>query len=80
MTSSLIEGILGLIFRCIIGILCFYTGEIIISILTAGKKKPRWDYSPDASVTKFYVLAEISTWIGFVFWIFTIGFIVSVMI
>ncbi len=80
MTSSLIEGIIWVIFRCIIEILCFYTGEIIISILTARKKKPRWDYSSDASVTKFYVLTEISTWIGFVFWIFIIGFIANVMI
>jgi len=79
MISSLIEGIFGFVFRCIIEILCFYTGEIIISILTAGKRKPRWDYYSDVSVTKFYIFTEISVWIGFVFWIFTVGFIARVL-
>jgi hypothetical protein len=64
MISALVEIIIKFVFRCIVEVLCFYTGEIILSMLTAGIKKPRWNYYSDASVTKFYIPTEISVWIG----------------
>jgi hypothetical protein len=75
MLSDIIEGILKFIFRVFAEIICFYTGEIILYILTFGRKKPRWDYYLNASPTKFIILTEISFWIGFFFWIFLIGWI-----
>lgn len=80
MVNSIIEGILEFIFRFIIEIICFYTGEVIISLVTLSKKKPRWNYYTDDSATKFIILTEISVWIGIVFWIFIIGFIVKTLI
>lgn len=79
MVHSIIEGILEFIFRFIIEIICFYTGEIIISLVTLSKKKPRWNYYTDVSTTKFIILTEISVWIGIAFWIFIIGFITKTL-
>jgi hypothetical protein len=75
MLSDVVEGILEFLFHVFIEIICFYTGEIILYLLTLGKKKPRWDYYTGASPTKFVIMTEISVWIGFAFWILTIGFI-----
>jgi hypothetical protein len=75
MLSDIIEGILKFLFRVFAEIICFYTGEIILYILTFCRKKPRWDYYLNASPTKFIILTEISFWIGFFFWIFLIGWI-----
>lgn len=75
MLSDIIEGMFKFIFRVIVEILCFYTGEIILYTLTLGRKKPRWNYYLDASPSKFIILTEISFWIGFFFWIFLIGWI-----
>ena len=47
----------------------FYTGEIVLFILTFGKKKPRWKYYTDKSASKFIIFTQISLWIGFAFWL-----------
>ena len=79
MIGDVIEGILGFIvefiFRCVIEIACFCTGEIVLFVVTIGNKKPRWDYYHDESVTKWMLMTELSTWVGMAFWIFTIGFV-----
>ena len=80
MLSDVVEGILEFIFHLFIEVVCFYTGEIILYLLTIGKKKPRWDYYVEASPTKFVIMTEISVWIGMAFWIFTIGFIARALI
>lgn len=78
MIGSVIEGILEFIiesiFRLIIEIICFYTGEIILFTVTAGNRKPRWDYYSGESVTRWILMTELSTCIGIFFWILTIGF------
>jgi len=79
MISPVIEGvfevIIEFIFRTIVEIVCFYTGEMILSVVTIGNKKPRWDYYSGESVTKWMLMTDLSTCIGIVFWIFTIGFV-----
>jgi hypothetical protein len=80
MLSDVVEGIFEFIFHFFIEVVCFYSGEIILSLLTIGKKKPRWDYYAEASPSKFVIMTEISVWIGMVFWIFTIGFIARALI
>jgi hypothetical protein len=67
MLSDVVEGILEFIFHLFIEVVCFYTGEIILSLLKIGKKKPRWDYYVEASPTKFVIMTEISVWIGMPF-------------
>lgn len=78
MVSDIAEGILGiileLIFRIIIEVLFFYTGEIILSVLTLGRKTIQWDYYSDASVTKWMLITELSTWVGFTFWLLLFAF------
>jgi hypothetical protein len=84
MIGSVIEGILEFIieftFRLIIEIICFYTGEMILYVVTIGNRKPRWDYYSDESVTKWMLMTELSTCIGIFFWIFTIGFVARLFI
>ena len=75
MISEVIEGILEFIFRLFVEIVCFYTGEVVLTVVTIGQKKPRWDYYSNESITKWMLMTELSTWAGAAFWIFTIGFI-----
>ena len=72
MLDDVVEGILKFIFHIFIEIICFYTGEIILFIITFGHKKPRWDYYKDVSASKWVILTEISFWIGAAFWIMLI--------
>ena len=78
MVSDIVEGvfefIIECIFRLIIEILFFYTGEIILSAITLGKKNVKWNYYSEASVTKWMLMTELSTWVGFAFWLASIGF------
>ena len=69
MLDDVVGGILQFIFHIFIEIICFYTGEIIVFIITFGHKKPRWDYYSDVSLSKWIILTEISFWIGAAFWI-----------
>ncbi len=70
MLSDIVEGILKFLFHIFFEIICFYTGEIILYVLTGGRKKPRWNYYSTVSPSKFVIFTEISEWIGIVFWIF----------
>lgn len=69
MLDDVVEGILEFIFYLFIEIICFYTGEIILFIITIGRRKPRWGYHRDDSLSKRVILSEISFWLGAVFWI-----------
>jgi hypothetical protein len=79
MLDDIAEGIIKFVFQIIIEIICFYTGEIILFILTFGYKKPRWDYYSDASLPKWIILTEISFWIGALFWVLIAIWIISLI-
>jgi hypothetical protein len=69
MVNSIVENIIEFIFQLIFEVLFFYTGEIVLYVISFTKKKPRWDFYEKASATKFVLLTELSVWIGIVFWI-----------
>lgn len=73
--EDVVEGIIRFVFHLIVEVVFFYTGELILYVLTLGRKKPRWDYYSRESPFRWAVLTEISWWIGFVVWVFTIGWI-----
>ena len=73
--KTIIRGISRFFIEIIIEFVFFYTGEIVLFIVTFGRKKPRWDYYADESGSKWVLLTEISTWIGIAFWIFLVVFI-----
>lgn len=56
-------------------ILFFYTGEILLFIVTFGHKKPRWDYYTNERGSKFVIFSELSEWIGILFW-FSVAFLI----
>jgi hypothetical protein len=74
--SDIVEGVIEFTFRVFIEIVLFYSGEIVLYVLSGGRRKPRWDYYTDESITKWMLFAEISVWIGFTFWILIIVLIV----
>ena len=71
--EDVVEGIIRFVFHLIVEVVFFYTGEIILYVLTLGRKVPRWDFYSRESPFRWAVLTEISWWIGFLFWVFTIG-------
>ena len=44
------------------------TGEILLYVLTFGRRKPRWPYEGHDSAVLLELLYEGSTWLGFLFW------------
>lgn len=56
-------------------VILFYTGELILTVLTLGKRKPRWDYFADESPPKFILYTDLSVLVGFVAWMSLLWFI-----
>jgi hypothetical protein len=67
--KTIFKGILRFLFELIVEFFFFYTGEIVLFILTFEKRKPRWNYYADESPSKWAILTELSTWIGIAFWL-----------
>lgn len=42
--EDVVEGIIRFVFHLIVEVVFFYTGEIILYVLTLGRKGPRWDF------------------------------------
>ena len=66
---NLARGIGYFIYYALIEVICYPTGEIVLYILSFGKKKPRWDYYLNDKPSKFVILTEISVWVGIFFWV-----------
>jgi hypothetical protein len=70
--SDLIFGILKFILKLLISIVFFYlfffTGEMILKLITLGKKKINWDCYAYESTIKWFILTDISSYIGAIFW------------
>ena len=80
MVKTIFKGILRFLFALIVEFFLFYTGEIVLFILTFGKKKPRWNYYADESPSKWAILTELSTWIGIAFWLLIVWLVNRVFI
>jgi len=72
--DDIADGTLKVIFRFIIHVLFeivfFYTGEIILYVISFGKKKPRWDYYAEEKPSIFILFTELSVFIGIATWLF----------
>lgn len=66
----IIQTVLRFLFHIIVEGLLFYTGEIVLFVISLGYKKPRWDYYATEKPTKFYILTDASVIVGFCFWLF----------
>jgi len=80
MVKTIFKGIVRFLFELIVEFFLFYTGEIVLFILTFGKKKPRWNYYTDESPSKWVIFTELSTWIGIAFWLLIAWLINRVLI
>jgi hypothetical protein len=73
--DGIVEEVFKVILRFIFEVIFFYTGEIILYLFTLGMKKPRWDYYAKELPFKWALFTEISWWIGFFSWVFTVGWV-----
>jgi|GEM_PF-1930567 hypothetical protein len=88
MIDDIVEGaakgifriILEILFRIVVEIFLFYTGEILIFVLSVGQRKPRWDYYAKEKPSKFVIFTEMSVWLGIAFWLFVAWFVNSVLL
>ena len=77
MIGIAIEGFIQLLFHAVIEIFFIGTGEIILYILTLGKRKPVWKRDNSRSSGKLGLFIDISFIIGFVFWLSLAWFLFS---
>ena len=50
-------------------IVLFYTGEVVLFVLTLGRKKPRWDAYGGSDSMRAGCFSEVSIIVGLVFWL-----------
>ncbi len=75
MFSDLIETAVKAVARFVVDIVFLYTGETILLVATAGRRKPRWDGYTNDPPAPFVVRSELSIYIGGATWIFGIGMV-----
>jgi hypothetical protein len=69
--------IIKLVFGAIVEIIFVATGEVVLFIVTFGRRKPRWDLYTKENFGKFVLFSEISAWVGVVFWVVVIAVIAN---
>lgn len=80
MINDVVKGILQFLFHLLVELVLFYSGEIFLFFATVGKRRPRLNYYVNEPLSKFVIFTEISTWIGFAFWLFVAWIINSVFL
>ncbi len=63
------EGIIQLIYHVVIEILFIGSGEILLYLLSLGKRKPVWKRDHQGGSARLALLIDLSFILGFVFWI-----------
>ena len=59
---------MGEIVVSVLEIVAYGTGEVLLYILTLGKRKPRWPYGDGDSAALAELFYQGSTWLGVLFW------------
>jgi hypothetical protein len=81
LAEGVVRGVLGtvlrVVFEVIVEVIFFYTGEMVLFIVTLGRKRPRWDAYGSEHLTKFWVLTDLSVLVGFAFWLTVAGLAVA---
>jgi hypothetical protein len=76
----MLDDVIEFTIHCIFELVCFFTGEIVLYLLTFGKRKPRWDYYEHEKPYKWAIFTELSMYIGFAFWVAVAALIVNVIL
>ena len=63
------EGIIQILCHVVIEVFFIGTGEIILFIISLGKRKPVWKRESQGGSTKLAILIDLSFIIGFIFWL-----------
>jgi hypothetical protein len=65
----MLEAIGEFLWWLIVDVFLTLTGEGVLSVVTLGKHKIRWDLYADERATKYVVFSERSLWVGVAFWV-----------
>ena len=52
----------------ILQLIAFFTGELLLYVLSVGRRKPRWDFYERQPTVEGALYYSGSTWLGFIFW------------
>ena len=69
MIGIVLEGILQVIIHVIFEVFFIGTGEIILYVLSMGRRKPVWKRDISEGSLKLGIFIDLSFIIGFVFWL-----------
>ena len=72
----MIEGIFEFLFRMVFEFFFFWTGELVLFLVTLGRRRPGWNVHADKSGAKSAVFLELSFYVGILAWL-AIGVAVS---
>jgi hypothetical protein len=73
--SAIAEAIIEIVLEFIIDVVFMWTGEIVLFVVTFGRRKPSWDLHSREDAGTFVFLTEASFWIGFAFWLL-VGYLI----
>ena len=63
------EVVIQLLYHVVIEVFFIGTGEIILYIISLGKRKPVWKRESKGGSTQLAILIDLSFIIGFIFWL-----------
>ncbi len=73
LTDGLLRGVLGAVLRFLVWLVAeiflFYTGELVLYVLTLRRKKPRWHAYSNENIIKTWLLMDLNVLVGAVFWL-----------
>ena len=61
-------------------VVCYATGELILWVVTFGRRRPRLVRGKDTTESRAPLLEEVSFYVGAVFWVAVIGLLVGVVL
>lgn len=69
MLGLILEGIVFFIFHILFEVFFIGTGELLLYIVTLGRRKPVWKRHHNGSSAKLAILIDCSFITGFIFWL-----------
>jgi len=73
--TDIIEEIAKFLFRIIFDVLMVGTGEVVLWVMTGGRRTPRWDQFASERPARMVVLSELSCWVGIASWLVMLGIV-----
>ena len=73
--SAIAGTIIEFLLELIVDIVFIWTGEIVLFVVTFGRRKPSWNLHSREDAGRFVFLKGLNVWIGFAFWLL-VGYLI----